>query len=113
MLRGTRTQDLEGRRRAVFSGGIRQPVAVGEHAAVALVADDSGACPEDIAVTEAGAFEDPVPGAVHGVAAEAVRHVPADAVVAAAGEADAGHGILRTAHRHVGPERRDLALSVR
>src|SRR2546430_3462469 len=94
MLRRARAQDLEGRRRAVLAGRIRQPVAVGEHAPVALVADDGRAATEHVAVPEPGAVEDPMTGAVHGVAAETGGHTAADPGGARAGETD---------RRHVGP----------
>ena len=48
--------------RAVDAGGVGQAVAVGEVAAVALVADDRRARAEHVAVAEAGALEEPVVG---------------------------------------------------
>src|SRR5207237_3560472 len=56
--------------------------------------------------------EDPVTRAVHGVAAQAGGHIASDAVIAAAGERDAGHVVLGTTDDHVGPERRHLRLAV-
>src|ERR1700682_4372254 len=103
MLRRAGAEDLEGRRRAVLAGRVRQPVAVGEHAAVALVADDGRAGAEHVAVAEPGALEHPVTGAVHGVATEAGGDIATYAVIAPTGERDAGHGILGTTDDHVGP----------
>ena len=87
-------EDLEVGGRAVDAGGVGQPVAVGEVAAVALVADGGGAGAEHVAVAEAGALEEPVVGPVDRVAAGAGGDPLADAVVAAAGEAHAGHVVL-------------------
>src|SRR5690242_5515202 len=70
VLRRARREDLERRRCPVFTARVRQPVAVGELAAVAFIADGCRAGTEHIAVAEPGAFEDPMTGAVHGVAAE-------------------------------------------
>jgi hypothetical protein len=69
---------------AVAAGRVGQAVAVGEVAAVALVAHDDRAGTEQVAVADAGAVEDPVVGPVHRVAAGAVRDPLADAVVTAA-----------------------------
>ena len=57
----TRAEDLEGRRSAVLASWIRQPVAIGEHAVVALVADDGRAGTEHVTVAEPSPIEDPVP----------------------------------------------------
>src|SRR6185437_15910771 len=82
-------------------------------APVALVADGGGAGTEHVAVAETGAVEDPVIGAMHGVATETRGHVATDAVIAAARERDAGHVVLGAPDDHVGPERRDLRLATR
>ena len=112
MLRRARAQDLEGRGRAVLAGRVREPVAIGELASVALVANGGRPGAEHIAIAEPGAVEDPVTGTVHGVAAETSGHVAPDAVIAAACERDARHVILGTPHDDVGPERRHLHLAV-
>src|ERR1700681_4206784 len=112
MLRRARAEDLEGRRRAVLAGWIRQPVAGGESTPVALVANDGRAGTEHVAVAEPRAVEDPVTGAVHGVAAEPGGHVATYAVIAPAGERDAGHRVLRAPNDHRGPEPRFLRFAV-
>src|SRR5437762_1465671 len=57
MLGGARSQELEGRRGPVLAGWVRQPVAVGDHAPVALVADHGRVGTEHVAVAEPGAVE--------------------------------------------------------
>src|SRR4029079_14313236 len=94
VLRRTGPEDLEGRRRAVLASGIGQPVAIGEDAPVALVTDDGRANYENVAVPAPRYVADTIVGEVHGVAAEAGRHVATDAVIAAAGEGHAGHVVL-------------------
>ena len=106
------SEDLEVARGAVDAGRVRQAVTVGEVAAVALVADDRRRRAEQVAVVEAGAVEDPVLGPVQRVATGALRRPFADAVVAAAAEADAGHVVLGTVEQMVGPDRGQLRLPV-
>src|SRR5439155_27138719 len=77
-----------------------------------FVPDDGRAGTEHVAIAEPGAVEDPVTGAVHGVAAEAGGHIATNAVIATAGERDAGHEVLGATDDHVGPERRHLRLAV-
>src|SRR5205823_9475642 len=73
-------EDLERCGRAVLARRVRQPVAVGEHAPVAFVADGGRPGTEHVAVAQARVLEQPVTGAVHGVATEAIGDVAADAV---------------------------------
>ena len=68
---GVMAEDLEVRRRAVGAGGERQAVAIGELAAVALVADGDGVGTEQVAVDRCRAVEQPVLGSVDRVAAGA------------------------------------------
>ena len=94
------------------AGRVREAVAVGEVAAVALVADDAGVAAEHVAVVDVGAVEEPVVGAVDRVAAGAVGDPLADAVVAAPGEAHAGHVVLGPPDEVVGPDAGELGLPV-
>src|SRR6478735_7607873 len=107
---GPEDREVEGR--AVIAGRVREAVAVGELAPVALVADGPALAAEHVAVVESGPVEQPVVGPVDRVAAGAAGGSLADAVVAASGEADAGHLVLGPADLVVGPHGGELADAI-
>jgi hypothetical protein len=96
---GAGAEDFEGLGRAVLVRGEGQAVAPLEFAAVALVADDGVLGSKAVAALQAGAFVDPVVGAVHDVGGVAVHELAVAAHVAAPEEADAGELVFRALSR--------------
>lgn len=94
---GAGAEDFEGLRRAVLVRGEGQAVAPLELAAIALVADDGVLRAKAVAALQAGAFVDPVVGAMHDVAGVRVHELAVAAHVAAPEEADAGETVFRAA----------------